>query len=129
MNNTALSCKKPERVTLRREIERRLKIKMTSKVPAIKRAVCNEWDAALPTLCDYTKIENRSPAFVPPGGETAERDATLRVVALLREWISAQHIDGLTQELLWLPGKTPLLARRPTHRWCSCTAMRTSSRP
>ena len=60
----------------------------------------------LPTIEEYIRIPNRSPAFDPQWEAAGHMD---RAVALLSGWAQAQGIPGLTVEVARLPGRTPLL--------------------
>jgi acetylornithine deacetylase/succinyl-diaminopimelate desuccinylase-like protein len=59
----------------------------------------------LPALSDYTRIPCLSPAFDP---DWAERGAMLEAAELLRAWAQDQD-EGLTTEIVQLPGRTPVL--------------------
>src|ERR1700733_3308020 len=59
----------------------------------------------LPTLSDYTRIPCLSPAFDP---DWAERGAMVEAAELLRAWAQDQD-EGLTTEIVQLPGRTPVL--------------------
>lgn len=63
-------------------------------------------DAILPTLHDYIRIPNVSPAYEPAWAELGEMD---RAVALVRDWCAARQVDGLAVEVVQLPGRTPVL--------------------
>lgn len=63
-------------------------------------------DSIVPTLCDYVRIPNKSPAFAPDWESTGHMQ---RAARLLADWCKAQPIAGMTVELLSLPGRTPVL--------------------
>jgi acetylornithine deacetylase/succinyl-diaminopimelate desuccinylase-like protein len=74
---------------------------------ALQRFVDDTWSATIvPTLCDYIKIPNRSPAFDPDWAKHGHMD---QAVALIERWCARRPIAGLTVELVRLPGRTPLI--------------------
>jgi acetylornithine deacetylase/succinyl-diaminopimelate desuccinylase-like protein len=62
----------------------------------------------VPTLADYIRIPNKSPAFAPDWAELGHMD---RVVDMFSAWARAKlHLlPGSTLEVLRLPGRTPLI--------------------
>jgi len=65
------------------------------------------WDATIvPTLIDYIRIPNKSPAFDPQWQELGHME---KAVALIEGWCKEQPIDGLTVEVVRLEGRTPLI--------------------
>ena len=69
--------------------------------------IANRWDRSIvPTLCDYIRIPNKSPAF-DPCWETAGH--MRRAVDLLAAWARQSGVEGLVTEVITLPGRTPLL--------------------
>jgi acetylornithine deacetylase/succinyl-diaminopimelate desuccinylase-like protein len=65
------------------------------------------WEQSiLPTLCEFIKIPNLSPAFDP---EWATNGLMDRAVDLCAGWIRAQEIPGLQLEVMRLPERTPLI--------------------
>src|SRR4029077_4107316 len=65
------------------------------------------WEAdVLPTLQEYIRIPNVSPAFDPDWATTGHMD---RAVELVRAWMAARPIDGLRVSVERLPGRTPLI--------------------
>lgn len=63
-------------------------------------------DAVLPTLCEYIRIPNQSPAFDPEW----ERNGLLQqAVDLVADWVRQRGLPGVNVEVLRLPGRTPLL--------------------
>ena len=74
---------------------------------ALQRFVDETWSATIvPTLCDYIKIPNRSPAFDPDWAKHGHID---EAVALIERWCARRPIAGLTVEVVRLPGRTPLI--------------------
>jgi acetylornithine deacetylase/succinyl-diaminopimelate desuccinylase-like protein len=74
---------------------------------SVDRFVNDRWDASIvPTLCDYVRIPNKSPAFDP---DWAAHGHMERAVRLLEQWALAADVAGLTAEVVTLPGRTPLL--------------------
>ena len=63
-------------------------------------------DSILPTLHDYIRIPNKSPAFDANWAEHGHMDAA---VALLHGWASEAQLEGFSLEIVRLPGRTPLL--------------------
>jgi acetylornithine deacetylase/succinyl-diaminopimelate desuccinylase-like protein len=63
-------------------------------------------DSILPCLSEYVRIPNKSPLFDPDWESHGHMD---RAVNLLAAWCRAQPIDGMTVEVVRLPGRTPLL--------------------
>jgi acetylornithine deacetylase/succinyl-diaminopimelate desuccinylase-like protein len=67
------------------------------------------WDEEIvPTLIDYIKIPNKSPAFDPDWVVHGHMD---QAVALFEAWGRAKiaDIDGATLEVVTLPGRTPVI--------------------
>jgi acetylornithine deacetylase/succinyl-diaminopimelate desuccinylase-like protein len=65
------------------------------------------WEAdVLPTLQEYIRIPNVSPAFDPDWEASGHMD---RAVELVRAWMAARPINGLTVTVERLPGRTPLI--------------------
>ncbi|GAB4149042.1 MAG: M20 family metallopeptidase [Planctomycetota bacterium] len=60
----------------------------------------------LPTLVDYIRIPNKSPAFDKQWAIAGHMD---RAVDLISGWCREQPIEGLTIEVLRLEGRTPLI--------------------
>jgi acetylornithine deacetylase/succinyl-diaminopimelate desuccinylase-like protein len=72
-----------------------------------RRFVGETWDRSIvPTLVEYVKIPNKSPAFDASWAEHGHMD---RAAALAEQWCRAQDLPGMKLELLRLPGRTPLL--------------------
>lgn len=69
--------------------------------------VTQSWrETIVPTLCEYIKIPNQSPAFDPRWREQGHMDAA---VALLVEWVEAQHLASARIDVVRLEGRTPLI--------------------
>jgi acetylornithine deacetylase/succinyl-diaminopimelate desuccinylase-like protein len=65
------------------------------------------WDGdVLPTLTEYVRIPAKSPAFDPEWQAHGHLD---RAVAMIEAWCRARPIEGLTVEVVRLPGRTPLI--------------------
>ena len=69
--------------------------------------VSRQWDAdILRQLTDYIAIPAKSPGFDPDWAAHGHIDTVLRNTAA---WIEAQKVEGLTLEIVRLPGRTPVL--------------------
>ena len=67
------------------------------------------WDEEIvPTLTDYVRIPNKSPAFDPDWEKHGHMD---RVVEMFSAWAKAKlaQLPGSTLEVVRLPGRTPLI--------------------
>ncbi len=65
------------------------------------------WDSQIvPQLADYIRIPAKSPLFDADWAANGHIDAVVRHTAT---WIEAQKVDGLTLEIVRLPGRTPVL--------------------
>lgn len=65
------------------------------------------WDQSiLPTLSEYIRIPNQSPAFDRDWASNGLMD---RAVELCAGWIRAQELPGLQVEVIRLPERTPLI--------------------
>ena len=74
---------------------------------ALRRATF--WDnSILPSITDYIRIPNKSPAFDPQWAEHGYMDDA---VALMEAWARQQlaAFPGATLEVVRLPGRTPLM--------------------
>ncbi|MGE3171560.1 MAG: M20 family metallopeptidase [Planctomycetota bacterium] len=60
----------------------------------------------VPQLFDYIRIPNKSPAFDADWERAGHME---RAVRLIVDWCKAQPIEGLTVEVVRLPGRTPLI--------------------
>lgn len=73
----------------------------------MERFVADTWEQEIvPLLCDYVRIPAKSPGFDPAWEASGHIDAA---VGLLEQWARERAIDGLTTEIVRLPGRTPLL--------------------
>jgi acetylornithine deacetylase/succinyl-diaminopimelate desuccinylase-like protein len=73
------------------------------------RFVDQSWgDAIVPTLVDYIRIPNKSPAFDPEWAAHGHMDEAVR---LFEGWARRQiaALPGATLEIIRLPGRTPLI--------------------
>ena len=69
--------------------------------------VDDAWEQSIiPCLYDYIRIPNKSPLFDPDWAAHGYMD---QAVQLLEGWCGAQIIEGLSVEVVRLPGKTPVL--------------------
>lgn len=65
------------------------------------------WEKEIvPQLVDYIRIPNKSPAFDRDWQQAGHME---RAVAQIAGWCAAQPIEGLTVEVVRLPGRTPLI--------------------
>jgi len=70
-------------------------------------AVDRAWsESAVPALCDYIRIPNKSPAFDPDWREHGHMD---RAVQLIEAWCRRHAPPGTLFEVIRLEGRTPLL--------------------
>ena len=73
----------------------------------ISQFVAHAWeDDILPTLRDYIRIPNKSPAFEPAWDSLPHMGDA---VELLARWVGRCPVRGLTCRTVTLPGRTPLL--------------------
>ncbi|MEE9141431.1 MAG: peptidase M20, partial [Gammaproteobacteria bacterium] len=63
-------------------------------------------DSIVPTLYEYVKIPNKSPLFDPDWEQHVYIDDD---AVLAESWCKQQPINGMTIEVLRVPGRTPLL--------------------
>jgi acetylornithine deacetylase/succinyl-diaminopimelate desuccinylase-like protein len=63
-------------------------------------------DSVVPTLIEYIKIPNKSPAFDPDWERNGHMNKAMELIVA---WCRAQPIDGMSIEVVRLPGRTPLL--------------------
>ncbi len=69
--------------------------------------VATVWDRdALPTLTDYLRIPNRSPAF---DSQWAEHGHMARAVELISAWMRSRPIAGLQVSVEQIEGRTPVI--------------------
>ncbi|HVM10617.1 MAG TPA: M20/M25/M40 family metallo-hydrolase [Acidimicrobiales bacterium] len=80
---------------------------MAFEISAAQRFVDDRWQRSiLPTLHDYIRIPNKSPAYDPRWDEAGHMQ---RAVDLVTGWIEAHPIDGMRLDVHRLPGRTPLV--------------------
>ena len=73
----------------------------------IRSFVDGVWEQDIvPQLVDYIRIPNKSPAFDKDWEQAGHMQ---RAVDLIAGWCKAQPIEGLTVEVVQLPGRTPLI--------------------
>jgi acetylornithine deacetylase/succinyl-diaminopimelate desuccinylase-like protein len=60
----------------------------------------------VPTLVEYIKIPNKSPAFDP---DWEKHGHMRRAMDLIVAWCREHQLDGMRMEVVQLPGRTPLL--------------------
>jgi acetylornithine deacetylase/succinyl-diaminopimelate desuccinylase-like protein len=77
------------------------------KTEEISRFVSTAWDREIvPTLCEYVRIPNKSPAFDPDW----EANGHMRkAVEMFEQWAANVAIVGLQTQIVTLPGRTPVL--------------------
>jgi acetylornithine deacetylase/succinyl-diaminopimelate desuccinylase-like protein len=69
--------------------------------------IAETWsEEIVPRLCDYVRIPNKSPHFDPDWEAKGHMETAVR---LLEDWARNRPIEGLTVEVVRLPGRTPLL--------------------
>ncbi|SHE34188.1 Acetylornithine deacetylase/Succinyl-diaminopimelate desuccinylase [Lampropedia hyalina DSM 16112] len=69
--------------------------------------ITRQWDEDIVRqLSDYIAIAAKSPLFEPQWQELGLLEQVVRNAA---DWVLAQHIPGLSLEIVRLPGRTPLL--------------------
>ena len=67
-----------------------------------------QWDRDIvPQLTDYIQIPAKSPGFDKDWAEHGYLETVMRNAA---NWVEAQKVEGLTLEIVRLPGRTPVLA-------------------
>jgi acetylornithine deacetylase/succinyl-diaminopimelate desuccinylase-like protein len=65
------------------------------------------WQSSIvPTLHEYIRIPNKSPAFDPDWEAHGHMEAAIQ---LMRRWVDAHSLPGMTTEIRRLAGRTPLL--------------------
>src|SRR5215471_8861258 len=87
-------------------------------------------DEIVPTLVEYIKIPNKSPAFDPAWAAHGYMD---EAVALFERWARAKlpSLPGATLEVVRLPGRTPVILIKGSsdgHTVCCSMAISTSRR-
>jgi acetylornithine deacetylase/succinyl-diaminopimelate desuccinylase-like protein len=69
--------------------------------------VTQTWDSSiLPELKTYIEIPAKSPAF---DADWAANGHITTVLHRAAQWVEAQKVDGLTLEIIQLPGRTPVM--------------------
>jgi acetylornithine deacetylase/succinyl-diaminopimelate desuccinylase-like protein len=63
-------------------------------------------DSIVPTLTEYIRIPNKSPAFDPAWREHGHMD---KAVALIEAWCKEHALPGMTLEVVRLEGRTPVI--------------------
>lgn len=80
---------------------------MPLETDRIRTSVDLRWDAdVLPPLQDYIGIPNVSPAF---DADWEANGHMARATELVRSWCAARPVDGMTVDVLELPGRTPVV--------------------
>ena len=101
---------------------------MTIDTERTRAFVQRAWDAdIIPALTDYIRIPAKSPMYDTKWAENGHID---RAVTLITDWARARKIEGLTLEVVRLPGRTPSSSWRSRGRAAtpsSSTATATSS--
>jgi acetylornithine deacetylase/succinyl-diaminopimelate desuccinylase-like protein len=73
----------------------------------LRQFVDEAWSTSIvPTLSDYIRIPNRSPVFDVDWAKHGHMD---EAVALIERWCAQRAIDGLSVEVVRLPGRTPVI--------------------
>ncbi len=73
----------------------------------IQSYVDQRWSQSIvPALKEYIRIPNKSPAFDPDWEANGHMQAA---VELLHEWAASSPLQGFHQEIVTLPGRTPVL--------------------
>ena len=63
-------------------------------------------DSIIPTLCEYVRIPNKSPAF---DSDWESHGYMQQAVELLQQWCPTPQLNNLEHEIFQLPGRTPVL--------------------
>lgn len=72
-----------------------------------QRAIAELWrESIVDELKAYIRIPNKSPTFDPEWAEKGHMD---EAVSLMVAWCNSHAVDGMTVEVLRLPGRTPLI--------------------
>jgi acetylornithine deacetylase/succinyl-diaminopimelate desuccinylase-like protein len=80
---------------------------MTIDATATRSYVQRVWDDSIvPALTEYIRIPAKSPHFDTKWAENGHID---RAVSLLQEWSVKRAIEGLTLDVVRLPGRTPVI--------------------
>ena len=74
---------------------------------AAARRIDEVWTQSIePSLAEYIRVPNRSPIFDPAWEANGHMD---RAAAILLAWCRGQPLQGLSVEVVRLPGRTPLI--------------------
>ncbi|MBP8149648.1 MAG: M20 family metallopeptidase [Limnohabitans sp.] len=69
--------------------------------------VTQTWDSSIvPALKQYIEVPAKSPSFDPDWAAHGHIETVLRTAA---DWVLAQKVEGLTLEIIRLPGRTPVM--------------------
>jgi acetylornithine deacetylase/succinyl-diaminopimelate desuccinylase-like protein len=80
---------------------------MTIDAVATRAYVQRVWDDSIvPALTEYIRIPAKSPHYDAKWAENGHID---RAVSLMQEWSVTRAIEGLTLEVVRLPGRTPVI--------------------
>jgi len=80
---------------------------MTIDTTRTRAFVQRVWDADIvPALTEYIRIPAKSPMYDEGWAEHGHLD---RAVTLMTDWARARRIEGLTVEVVRLPGRTPVI--------------------
>jgi acetylornithine deacetylase/succinyl-diaminopimelate desuccinylase-like protein len=72
-----------------------------------RRQIATNWSGSIvPTLMDYIRIPNKSPAFDPDWAARGDMD---QAVDLMTAWARTHGPPGMELEVVRLPGRTPLI--------------------
>src|SRR5262245_61538122 len=63
-------------------------------------------DSVVPTLIEYIKIPNKSPAFDPDWERNGHMDNAMKLIVA---WCREHAIEGMRLDVIRLAGRTPLL--------------------
>jgi acetylornithine deacetylase/succinyl-diaminopimelate desuccinylase-like protein len=74
---------------------------------SVQTFIDEKWDKeVVPSLCEYIKVENQSPAFDPKFAENGLQEKAMGIIV---DWLKHQPVKGLKYELLEEKGRTPFL--------------------
>jgi len=72
-----------------------------------KTTINNLWDQSItPTLMEYIRIPNKSPLFDPDWKKNGYMDAAVKLIS---DWCRDHAVDGMTLDVIELPGRTPVI--------------------
>ncbi len=79
----------------------------TDSASAIRETIATRWETSiLATLEEYIRIPNKSPAFDPDWHAAGHMQIA---VELLSQWAATTDIEGFSQRIVTLEGRTPVL--------------------